>query len=271
MNYLSISGIVVFISSIICSGFVCLAKPRTILKTTWGLFSLSISFWGLGLFKTYTTTDYTNALFWARFLNLSALTVPVFFIHFVFLFTKRLQTKWKELIVYYVLMFITFLLAILFPKTFIPHLSPKSGYQFYPNAGAVYYMLPVIIGYLASYGSYLLYFETKNKNKTKSYQARYILFGVVIGFLGAGTAFFEVFDLKIYPFGASFVTLYVVLTTYAIIKYHLMDIKLAICSMKTHYLLQKYQIMTSPGIIIDGKLEFTGVPSEKKLKEKLVG
>ena len=35
-------------------------------------------------------------------------------------------------------------------------------------------------------------------------------------------------------------------------------------------LLQKYQIMTSPGIIIDGKLEFTGVPSEKKLKEKLM-
>ena len=35
-------------------------------------------------------------------------------------------------------------------------------------------------------------------------------------------------------------------------------------------LLQKYQIMVSPGIIIDGKLEFTGIPSEKKLKEKLV-
>ena len=35
-------------------------------------------------------------------------------------------------------------------------------------------------------------------------------------------------------------------------------------------LLQKYQIMTSPGIVIDGKLEFTGMPSEKKLKEKLL-
>ena len=35
-------------------------------------------------------------------------------------------------------------------------------------------------------------------------------------------------------------------------------------------LLQKYQIMTSPGIIIDGKLEFAGIPGEKKLKEKLM-
>ncbi len=35
-------------------------------------------------------------------------------------------------------------------------------------------------------------------------------------------------------------------------------------------LLQKYQIMASPGIVIDGKLEFTGMPNEKKLKEKLI-
>ena len=34
-------------------------------------------------------------------------------------------------------------------------------------------------------------------------------------------------------------------------------------------LLQKYQIMVSPGIVIDGKLEFVGMPNEKKLKEKL--
>ena len=36
-------------------------------------------------------------------------------------------------------------------------------------------------------------------------------------------------------------------------------------------LIQKYQIMASPGIVIDGKLEFTGMPSEKKLRKKLTG
>ena len=35
-------------------------------------------------------------------------------------------------------------------------------------------------------------------------------------------------------------------------------------------LVQKYQLMTSPGIIIDGELEFAGRPSEKKLRERLV-
>ncbi len=34
--------------------------------------------------------------------------------------------------------------------------------------------------------------------------------------------------------------------------------------------LEKYQIMISPGIVIDGKLEFTGVPSVEKLRKKLM-
>lgn len=36
-------------------------------------------------------------------------------------------------------------------------------------------------------------------------------------------------------------------------------------------LLQKYPIMTAPGIVINGKLEFTGVPRKEELKKKLFG
>jgi len=32
--------------------------------------------------------------------------------------------------------------------------------------------------------------------------------------------------------------------------------------------LQKYPIFTTPGVVIDGKLEFTGIPSRKKLSDK---
>lgn len=36
-------------------------------------------------------------------------------------------------------------------------------------------------------------------------------------------------------------------------------------------ILRKYPIMSSPGIVISGKLEFVGVPREKELREKLKG
>jgi len=36
-------------------------------------------------------------------------------------------------------------------------------------------------------------------------------------------------------------------------------------------LLQKYPILSAPGIVIDGKLVFSGKPSEKELRKKLRG
>jgi len=32
---------------------------------------------------------------------------------------------------------------------------------------------------------------------------------------------------------------------------------------------EKYQIFIAPGVVIDGKLEFTGVPKKQELMEKL--
>ena len=35
-------------------------------------------------------------------------------------------------------------------------------------------------------------------------------------------------------------------------------------------LLEKHKFMAMPGIIIDGKLEFSGMPNEKELREKII-
>lgn len=47
------------------------------------------------------------------------------------------------------------------------------------------------------------------------------------------------------------------------VKYELIDIT------KNPEILQQYPIMSAPGIVIDGKLEFVGVPSEKELAGKI--
>ena len=47
------------------------------------------------------------------------------------------------------------------------------------------------------------------------------------------------------------------------VKYDLIDVT------KDQKILEKYFITSAPGIIIDGKLEFVGVPNENELKKKL--
>ena len=47
------------------------------------------------------------------------------------------------------------------------------------------------------------------------------------------------------------------------VKYNVIDVT------KKPELVQKYNFMTAPGVVINGKLEFSGVPSKKALKDKL--
>ncbi|MBT4539344.1 thioredoxin family protein [Candidatus Woesearchaeota archaeon] len=47
------------------------------------------------------------------------------------------------------------------------------------------------------------------------------------------------------------------------VKYEIIDIT------KNPGILQKYQVMSAPGIVINGKLEFTGVPSKNELERKI--
>ena len=47
------------------------------------------------------------------------------------------------------------------------------------------------------------------------------------------------------------------------VKYEVIDVT------KKPKILEKYPIMTAPGIVINNKLEFSGVPSKEELKKKL--
>jgi len=49
------------------------------------------------------------------------------------------------------------------------------------------------------------------------------------------------------------------------VKYELIDVT------RNPEVLQKYPILTAPGIVINGKLEFVGVPKERELSEKVKG
>lgn len=47
------------------------------------------------------------------------------------------------------------------------------------------------------------------------------------------------------------------------VKYEVIDVT------KNMEILKKYSILSAPGIVINGKLEFSGVPSAKELEKKV--
>lgn len=228
MNYLAFSGLSTAICGVLCSIFAIRISPRTYLRVIWSLFSLSMGTWGLGLFFAFTSADEKIILFWSRFLNISAITIPVLFFHFILLLTNKYILRKNELISYYFVTTCYFITAIAFPNLFVPSVTSKLSFSYYPSAGYLYYFFPIWFGYLVMSALAILILEYIKSTQLKKMQLKYVLIGSLLGFSGGSTTFPLVFDIKIYPFGVFQVPFYLSLITYAIIKYRLMDIRIAL-------------------------------------------
>src|SRR3989338_6777990 len=209
MNYLATAGILIFVTSIISAVIVYLKAPRKIISIPWSLFSLSVSIWGFGLLKAFTTEVKEIALFWSYFLNLVAILLPLFFFHFVLSFSNKLQKKKTELISYYFGIALYFIMALIAPSDFISDVSSRLSFQYYPVPGFLYYFFPISFGYFVIYGISLLYREFTLANSSRRNQIKYLLSGVCVGFAGGSTTFFPVFGIDIPPIGTFLVPIYV--------------------------------------------------------------
>jgi len=224
INYISISGVIIFILSFFTGVAVIINNYNKLLNIKWALFSLSIAFWALGLFLAFVAQDKEGALFYSRYLNLEALFIPVFFIDFVYSYLNKNNRIIKY---YYYLSTIMFGLFAIFPNMFVKSVSAKLGMTYYPDAGLLYFVFPLFYSLLVIEGGYLLYKEYK-WNLVKRDQLKILFIAMAIGFGGGSTTFAPLFNLPIYPFGLPGVAVLVVLVAFAITKYELLDIKVVI-------------------------------------------
>lgn len=226
MNHLAISCFITFVTSLLSAIFVILHSPKTILKKIWGLFNFFVSFWAIGIFQATITPYKDIALFWFRASNLAALFIPISFFHFVLLLTNQIPNKKPKLIVYYFVTLFYFFVSFFLPNTFIPNVAPKLSFNFYLEAGSLYFLFPLIYIYIVLESFVILLKDYKTASKTKRNQFKYLFFGILVGHLGGFTTFPLVFNIPVYPFGAYLVPVYILTTSYAIVKHQLMDIRI---------------------------------------------
>ena len=110
----------------------------------------------------------------------------------------------------------------------LPSLAPKMGFRYYPNAGPIYYILPFLFFFTYTHGFILLKRAYSKSSAIRRNQYKYLTIISVLMILGAGTGFFLVFDIPIFPFGQFMLPLHDWLIVYIIVKYHLLDIRVII-------------------------------------------
>jgi signal transduction histidine kinase len=223
MNYpfiisCAITGTLSFLFGI----FVYLRNRASSVNKIWMMLNFCVSLWSWSLFARELAYQKTSALFFVRLCYVGTIFLPPLFLHFVNSFLK-LQ-KNRLVVAFYAVSFA--LMFFDFTPLLIKDVRPILSFRYYGIPGPLYPFYTLFLIGIVGYSHYILikYFK-KSEGETRN-QIKYLLFATVIGFFGGATTFLPVFEVEIFPFGFYLVSIYVVITSYAIAKHRLMDINI---------------------------------------------
>lgn len=258
-NYLTLAGLTTTLFCSLAAALVLKKNQKSIAYTLWALVSTFISLWGMGLFFAFLFTDYETVLFWSRFLNISAIFIPVLFLHFSLAYVGLEKSRKKTIGFGYSITFLFALSCLLFPSLFVKDIAPKEWFSWYPEPGFLYYFFPALFTVFVSLGVYYLYKKyLAAENVKEKNQFKYLFLATAIGLFGGGTTFFLVFNIPIFPFGANGLMFMVLLLSYAITKHDLMDMSVVITK-SVAILLTGFLVVSSTLLIFSLSLSIDAV------------
>ena len=223
MNFYAISALVNFFTSGILAVFVLSKNRKNKLNIGFFIFAFFIAFWSISYFFWQISIDAKDALFWSRMLMAGAIFIPVSYLQLVYL-VVNLFDKRKVFLIFSYVVFVIFLI-LNFTKSFISHVEPLLGFEFWPIAGPVYSIFLIVWFLYVVYSTYLLFDKYRKSVGIIRLQIKYIVIGMIIGFVGGSTNYFLWYRIPILPFGNVLVSVYVGTVAYAILRYRLMDIR----------------------------------------------
>jgi len=204
--------------------FVWIKGRQKPINQMWALTCLSIAAWSLGKGMMARAGTFSEAYAWQEWCTyLGATTIPVLFLHFVFLVLNK-RPSWSLKLGYIA----AILLFILNVTGQLVSIKARPPFHFYtlplrPFGFYLAYFFGLVI-----YAHALLVRGLFNENERLKNQIKFILLGTSIGFLGGSTSFFLTLNIPIFPYGIYAVPLYIVTVSYSIFKHQLMDISFVI-------------------------------------------
>lgn len=232
MNFLLVNFIIaLWVTAITTSGigiFVYWKNPGEKLNRIFAYYSWSISWWSFCQIWLIACDEKITSLIWTRIEQVGVFFIPTFFVHFVVIFLK-LKNRGLLLRVCYGF---SIFFAMLCPTRYMmADAVPKFYVKHFAIPGAAYPFAVLFFAIIICYGLYELFKEYLRSTGSRKNQLKYLVWSSLIGYIGGGANFALVFGINIpilNPFGTYALPIYVAVTTYAVIRYRLMDINVAI-------------------------------------------
>ena len=193
---------------------------------TFLLITSSTALWSICYWLWLSSHTAESALFWIRMLSFWSVLIPPTYFHWLCSLLEKIKQKKGIIIASYLVSFIFLLFS--FSPLFIKSVGKKLFFPFWPDPGLIYgfYVILSYVGLFIYSIFFLIKIYKKTSDKILKGQIKYVLFGSILGLGGGATNFFLWYNIPIPPYGNFLVALYPIVFAYAILKYHLFDIKI---------------------------------------------
>jgi len=222
MNLFSVASLSV---AIICAllAFIVFAYSTQNVHKLWALFNVIIAIWGFANFGAGMSTAPETALLFWRLTYLACTFIAVVFYHVIIEFC---QVDRRRMLFFAYLQGFMFVLLIILSDSVIGTTFYLFDSIHYPKAT---FLFAVWLGtWFVITGSAFVEmhrFIKRSKGIQKT-QALYLFWGMMLGHTGGAITVIPAFNILIYPAWHFSVCVYAVISTYAIFRYQVMDIKI---------------------------------------------
>src|SRR3989338_8327265 len=224
--YYVISSLINFVTSLSVATLVYLLNRKSVLNRCFIAFSASVAFWAFGYTFWQLSSDHEQALFWIRFAMIGSIFIPPTFTEFAI---QLVSTRKKFSLLMKINWLITIGLTIFsYSELFILTVRSIAGFHFWPKPSFLFYIFHVFFAANVIFSCALIFEKWRFSTGLSRVKLGYVLIALLIGFVGGMTNHPLWYDIPIPPIGNITVSIYVLLITYAIAKYRLMDIQLVL-------------------------------------------
>lgn len=224
MNTFALAGLSVGIFCLFLS-LITLILGKAKIHRILSLFNIAVAVWGFGGFIVGIARNEAMAIFGWKFAHIGGMFVSVLFFHLVCILC---MIRRKKLLIFGYSQAIIFNLISWIPDKLIT--KTRFAYGLYYNDATIIFSLAVLSYILlVSLSFWELVNFVKRSRGVRHTQTLYIIFGFLCGFIGGTSTFLPEFGIDIfYPFGNFGIVLYACVVTYAILKFRLLNIDIAL-------------------------------------------
>lgn len=233
----------VFGLSLLLAALVLRSDWRSFTNRIFACFLVAMSLWGLTIFGMRSSPNLTLAWQWEKWALVVIPLVSVLFYHFVLRFTGSRSNPWL-LRSFYTLEVLSGALAL---AGLVAEGMQRKFYGYAPIPGPAFFLYLVVV-YVPTLAGLNLLVAAYRRTRSPAQKNRLIYLGIGATFslIGGATDFLPALGLTIYPMGIVANIFFGLLTTVAMVRYRLLDLRL---------LLQRgfaYSLVSSAALLVYG-------------------